>query len=98
MLPAATFATIVVGDEVAVGKPDPEPYLAAARALGVDTADCVAIEDSPTGLRSAEASGCAVIAVPNLVPIEPAPSRSVMTSLVGVTPESLGALLAARHG
>ena len=55
------------------GKPHPEPYLRAATALGVDPVQCVAIEDSPTGVTSAAAAGCVVVAVPNLVNIEPAP-------------------------
>jgi beta-phosphoglucomutase-like phosphatase (HAD superfamily) len=57
----------VCGDEVAHTKPDPEPYLAAAAALGVPAAACVAVEDSPAGVASAVAAGCAVIAVPNEV-------------------------------
>ena len=67
LLPPGTFAATVAGDEVARGKPHPEPYLAAARLLGVDPADCVAIEDSPTGARSAGAAGCFVIGVPHVV-------------------------------
>ena len=59
----------VVGDEVRQGKPHPEPYLLAATKLGVDPARCVAIEDSPTGVRSALAAGCRVIAVPHVVPV-----------------------------
>ena len=47
----------------------PEPYLTAARLAGVDPADCLAIEDSNTGARSAEAAGCTVLVVPNHVPV-----------------------------
>ena len=57
-LPRGSFAATVVGDEVRRGKPHPEPYLAAARALKVSARDCVALEDSPTGVRSATAAGC----------------------------------------
>ena len=49
-------------------KPDPEPYLLAAKLLGADPADCFALEDSPNGVASAEAAGCRVIAVPSLLP------------------------------
>jgi HAD superfamily hydrolase (TIGR01509 family) len=61
------FDVVVCGDEVRRTKPDPAPYLAAARALGVDPGACVAIEDSPAGVVSARAAGCAVIAVPHEV-------------------------------
>jgi beta-phosphoglucomutase-like phosphatase (HAD superfamily) len=44
-------------------KPDPEPYLVAAAALGVAPAECVAVEDSPAGLTSARLAGCRVVAV-----------------------------------
>jgi len=54
---------------VARGKPHPEPYLLAAERLGVDPRDCVAIEDSPTGVRSALAAGCRVLGVPHVVAI-----------------------------
>ena len=63
-LPRGSFAATIVGDEVRRGKPHPEPYLAAARALSVSPKDCVALEDSPTGVRSATAAGCHVIAIP----------------------------------
>ncbi|MEO7423317.1 MAG: HAD family phosphatase, partial [Ornithinibacter sp.] len=56
-LPEGTFQAVVTGDEVEHGKPHPEPYRAAARALGVAPRDCLAIEDSPTGVRSAVAAG-----------------------------------------
>lgn len=87
------FDIVVTGDEVAAGKPDPEPYLAAARALGVEPAGCVAIEDSATGTRSAEAAGCRVLVVPNHVTVEPAPGRTFAQSLAEVTPADLAALL-----
>src|SRR5215204_2124350 len=55
------FDAIVTGDEVDNGKPHPAPYLEAAAALGVPPEECVAIEDSPTGVISAEAAGCVVV-------------------------------------
>ena len=57
------FAISVSGDDVEHGKPAPEPYLTAATQLGVTPAQCVAIEDSPTGAESAAAAGTLVIAV-----------------------------------
>ncbi|TNM39728.1 HAD family phosphatase [Nocardioides albidus] len=91
-LPPETFRVIVTGDMVDNGKPHPEAYLTAAAALGVDPADCVAIEDSPTGATSAEAAGCRVLVVPNHVPVPPGPARTFRDSLEGVTPAELGSL------
>lgn len=78
------FAVLVSGDEVAHSKPHPEPYLTAADRLGVAIEDCVAIEDSPTGVRSAHASGAFTLAVPHLVPIGPEPGLLVIPTLEGV--------------
>jgi HAD superfamily hydrolase (TIGR01509 family) len=80
-LPPGSFTVTVCGDEVRHGKPHPEPYLAAAAALGVDPADCVALEDSPTGAASAQAAGCVVIGIPNVVGVPPAPHRVLIDSL-----------------
>jgi HAD superfamily hydrolase (TIGR01509 family) len=68
-LPEPMFDVVVAGDEVARGKPYPDPYEAAADALGVDPADCVAIEDSEAGMRSAVAAGVATIVVPSVKPV-----------------------------
>ncbi len=84
-LPAGSFRVVVTGDQVTRGKPDPEPYLSAARLLGVDPAQCVAIEDSNTGCRSAESAGCTVIAVPNHVHIDEGAQRIFVESLSQVT-------------
>ncbi|WP_408899478.1 HAD family hydrolase [Nocardioides sp. R1-1] len=92
-LPPETFRVIVTGDMVGNGKPHPEPYLTAAAALGVDAADCVAIEDSPTGATSAAAAGCRVLVVPNHVPVPPGPGRVFRETLEGITPAELGSLL-----
>ena len=53
----------VAGDEVSQGKPAPDIYLEAARLLGVDPSDCLAVEDTPAGIESAKAAGMRVIAV-----------------------------------
>lgn len=90
ILPAGTFTTIITGDEVSRGKPHPEPYLAAAAALGVDARDCVAIEDSPTGVRSAVAAGCRTLAVPNVVDIPPGDGYERLDSLTEVDLAFLG--------
>jgi HAD superfamily hydrolase (TIGR01509 family) len=94
-LPAGTFATVVTGDEVRYGKPHPEPYLEAAARLGVPVQECVAIEDSRTGVASAEAAGVPVLAVPHLVPIPEGPGRVVVATLEGLDREGLAELWAA---
>lgn len=88
-LPAGTFDVVVTGDRVTHGKPHPEPYATALEQLGVQAAWCVAIEDSPTGLASAEAAGVRTLAVPHVVPVGAAPGRVVLESLEGMTPEDL---------
>jgi HAD superfamily hydrolase (TIGR01509 family) len=89
------FALTVAGDEVASGKPHPEPYLTAAARLGVDPARCVVLEDSPSGVAAGEAAGCAVVAVPSLpeVVFAPAPRRLVVRSLAQVGVDDLHALV-----
>ena len=89
-LPIGSFQSVITGDMVMNGKPHPEPYRRAAEELGVDALSSVAIEDSPTGIASAEGAGCVVVAVQNMVRIAPAPHRIVLESLRGVTPEVLG--------
>ena len=92
-LPAETFRVIVTGDQVSNGKPHPEPYETAAAALGLAPADCLAIEDSNTGARSAESAGCTVLVVENHVPVEQGPRRVFLPTLDGLTTDSLPALL-----
>jgi HAD superfamily hydrolase (TIGR01509 family) len=60
-----SFRSTVSSEEVARGKPAPDVYLEAARRLGFEPASCAAIEDSSSGLRSADAAGMRVIAIPN---------------------------------
>ena len=62
---AEVVRVAVSSQEVAHGKPAPDVYLEAARRLGVHPARCVAVEDSENGIRSAEAAGMTVIAIPN---------------------------------
>lgn len=83
------FDVVIAGDEVVNGKPDPEPYLRAAQALGVDPADCIAIEDSEFGVASAVASGATTLAVPLHVPLPPSPAYALWESLDGRTLDDL---------
>ncbi|GLU48872.1 HAD family hydrolase [Nocardiopsis ansamitocini] len=84
LIGADYFQVTVAGDEVSHNKPHPEPYLKAARMLGVDPRRCVAFEDSPTGVASAQAAGCVTVAVPHLMAIEEADRRHVVQSLEGI--------------
>lgn len=60
---AGRFGLLVIGDECIRPKPDPEPYLAAMRALGAGPRDCIAFEDSASGMRAAAASGAYAVGV-----------------------------------
>jgi len=61
------FDTIVTRDDVVNPKPHPEPYLTAARRLGIAPADCLALEDSHSGVRAASAAGMQTVMIPDLV-------------------------------
>lgn len=54
---------VVTADDISRGKPDPEPYLVAARRLGVDPRRCLVVEDAPAGVRSGRSAGAATLAV-----------------------------------
>lgn len=69
---AGRFHASVTGDEVTRTKPAPDIYLAAAAALGVDPARCIALEDSNVGVAAALAAGCTVYMVPDLIAHDPA--------------------------
>jgi sugar-phosphatase len=58
-----TSKTTVAADDVTRGKPDPEPYLLAARHLGVEPARCVVFEDAPAGLASGRTAGMRTVAL-----------------------------------
>jgi HAD superfamily hydrolase (TIGR01509 family) len=88
------FPVTVTGDDVTRTKPDPEPYLLAAKLLDADPGQCVALEDSPNGVASATTAGCLVVAVPTLLPVPPAPRRLVVQSLTDVSLATLRALAA----
>jgi HAD superfamily hydrolase (TIGR01509 family) len=91
-LPPETFRVVVTGEQVENGKPHPEPYLTAAAALGVPPQDCVAIEDSNTGAKSAEQAGCLVLVVENHVPVLDGPRRVFRDTLEGLAAADLAAL------
>jgi len=65
---AERFHGVVAHGDYANGKPAPDPFLTAARQLGVAPALCLALEDSHNGVRSASAAGMMTIMVPDLIP------------------------------
>jgi HAD superfamily hydrolase (TIGR01509 family) len=70
------FSTIVTGDQVTEGKPAPDIYLEAARRLGRNPAECVALEDSDAGVLAASAAGMVTLCVPDLKPPSDAATRA----------------------
>lgn len=64
---AGRFDQIVTRDDVARGKPNPDPFLKAAETIGIDPRACLALEDSYNGIRAAHAAGMRVIMVPDLL-------------------------------
>lgn len=77
------FDVTVCADEVASGKPAPDPYLRAAALLGVDPRRCVAVEDSPDGALAAVSAGATVLIVPGPVPVPRGPGRVHLPGLTG---------------
>jgi HAD superfamily hydrolase (TIGR01509 family) len=92
--PDGVFDVVITGDRVERGKPHPDPYLHAARLLGVDPRYCVAVEDSPTGVTSAEAAGVPTLAVPHVVQVPPAAHRSRAHALTELTLDDLARIAA----
>lgn len=83
--PDYRFEVTIAGDEVALAKPHPGPYLEAAERLGVPIADCLIVEDSPTGVAAARDSGAAVVAVQHMGQLDPGPRGIVVDRLDGLS-------------
>jgi HAD superfamily hydrolase (TIGR01509 family) len=82
------FAVTMSTEEVPRGKPCPDVYLAVAATLGVPPGDCVAVEDSSNGLRSAHAAGMRVVAVPHSA-YPPAPDALALADRIVTRLEGL---------
>ena len=95
-VPAGTFSVVVTGDTVSHGKPHPEAYLTAVQQLGVDAADCVAIEDSIPGVRAAVAAGVPTIAVPHIIEIPTIAGATRVASLTQLQAADLRRVAAGR--
>ena len=86
------FSATVCGDEVASGKPAPDPYLRAAALLGLTPEECLAVEDSVTGTAAAERAGCPVLVVPNDVAVPGGSRRKHVSSLAELDAADLRAI------
>ena len=82
-------------DDVVEPKPHPEPYLSAARALGVEAGRCVVVEDSPTGARAGIAAGCSVLAWPEPGSTFAFPATALRLESAAAVRAALDAFLAA---
>ncbi|NCA18458.1 MAG: HAD family phosphatase [Actinobacteria bacterium] len=88
-IPNHPFALSISADDVVRGKPHPDPYLKAAELLNVKIEHSIILEDSPTGVTAARASGAWVVAVPHIAPIAPAQRSVVIETLAGASVTSL---------
>ncbi|BBZ33250.1 HAD family hydrolase [Mycolicibacterium confluentis] len=86
------FSVSVCADEVPSGKPAPDPYLRAAQLLGLNPADCLAIEDSLIGSEAAVLAGCAVLVIPNDIEVPTSARRRRVDTLDQLTPADLRAV------
>ncbi|MER5476369.1 HAD family hydrolase [Streptomyces sp. NPDC002734] len=88
-----TTTTLVAADDITCGKPDPEPYLLAAKALGVDPSRCLVFEDAPAGLRSGRAAGMRTVALATTHPAHELEADLVVPDLSAlsaqVTPDGI---------
>jgi sugar-phosphatase len=71
---------MIAADDVANGKPHPEPYLKGAAALAVAPSECLVIEDAPAGIRAAQAGGMKVIALTSTYPASALSEADVVIS------------------
>jgi beta-phosphoglucomutase-like phosphatase (HAD superfamily) len=79
------FDTTVAAGDIERTKPFPDPYLHAARLLGVDITRSLIFEDSPTGITAAVASGAFVVAVPHYIEVEEKPRLKVISSFEDIS-------------
>jgi len=93
-MPSHWFSATISSDEITDQKPDPAGYRLAASMVGVRPSDCLVIEDSVPGCAAGRSSGAAVLAIPNMTPLDPCPGQVVRGSLAGVDVDDLAHIYA----
>lgn len=93
----AHFETVIISDEIGVGKPDPAPYLLALEHLEVEAKTALAFEDSPSGIRSAVAAGIPTVGIASTHTPEMLYDLGAMLVIPDFTDEQLAALLGMPH-
>ena len=91
---AKYFKAIVTGDDVKLGKPDPETYQATVQKLGLKPAECLVLEDATEGIASAKAAGCQCIAIKNefIPPQDLSQADLVLDSLLDIDLKTINSL------
>ena len=84
-LPKNFFDFSISSDEVVRTKPDPLPYLTAAKRLGVQISASLIIEDSKTGIQSAKSAGAYILAIPHFFSLESTSRMKVVKTLEGIS-------------
>lgn len=79
---------LITADDITRGKPDPEPFLLAARRLGVDPARCVVFEDAPAGLAAGRAAGMTTVALTTTHPAAELSADVVVPDLSAVSAQA----------
>jgi beta-phosphoglucomutase-like phosphatase (HAD superfamily) len=90
------FRTVVIGDDLPRAKPDPLPYLIAGERLGLSCAQCIAFEDSRSGMRSASASGAFAIGLLSSLPEDALVAAGARFGVKDFTDDRLLPLIGAR--
>ncbi|MGX1855039.1 HAD family hydrolase [Streptomyces sp. NPDC055299] len=81
---------VIAADDISRGKPDPEPFLLAARRLGADPARCVVFEDAPVGLEAGRAAGMVTVALATTHRAEELSADVVVPDLSAVSAQATG--------
>ncbi len=79
---------LITADDITRGKPDPEPFLLAARHLGVDPARCAVFEDAPAGLAAGRAAGAKTVALTTTAPAEELVADVIVPDLSAVSAQA----------
>jgi beta-phosphoglucomutase len=84
------FDALITGDQVAHGKPSPEPYLLAAQKLNITTSECLVIENAPLGIESAKEAGMHCVAICSTLDKEHLTQADEVLNAIDELPSLLG--------